>query len=132
MSIQAVEIPTRETLRRHPYQPARARIAGIFLVAALFGGSAFPAAADGPPAPMLVGDYSPGSRPTYFDPDRITPARGQLYLSGSDDQHGKEPWVTDGTAAGTRRLADLCPGTCPSYPIQFTELGERVIFIRSA
>jgi ELWxxDGT repeat protein len=27
---------------------------------------------------------------------------------------GREPWVTDGTVAGTRMLADLCPGACNS------------------
>ncbi|HEX2225099.1 MAG TPA: ELWxxDGT repeat protein, partial [Thermoanaerobaculia bacterium] len=26
--------------------------------------------------------------------------------------NGREPWSTDGTPAGTRRLADICPGAC--------------------
>ena len=29
-----------------------------------------------------------------------------------DEQHGIEPWVTDGTAEGTRLLKDICPGPC--------------------
>lgn len=34
----------------------------------------------------------------------------RLYFFGADEQHGTEPWVTDGTPAGTRLLADLVPG----------------------
>lgn len=34
----------------------------------------------------------------------------RLYLFGTDEQHGTEPWVTDGTPAGTRLLADVVPG----------------------
>ncbi len=43
-----------------------------------------------------------------------------LYFTarGSVDD-GFEPWRTDGTAGGTERLADLCPGPCSSNP-QFT------------
>jgi ELWxxDGT repeat protein len=33
---------------------------------------------------------------------------------------GREIWVTDGTAVGTRLLLDLCPGACSSF---FTPLG---------
>ena len=115
----------------HQLVSPRARwIPGLFLWASAIAlaSSGLAAAANEQPTPMLVGDFSPGTRPAYFDPNWLTPAGGLLYLEGSDDQHGGEPWVSDGTAAGTRRLADLCPGTCSSYPGQFTELGERVIF----
>lgn len=35
------------------------------------------------------------------------------------DDHGREPWWSDGTPQGTRRAADICPGPCGSggYPI---------------
>lgn len=32
------------------------------------------------------------------------------------DDHGLEPWWSDGTPEGTRRIADLCPGPCDSSP----------------
>jgi ELWxxDGT repeat protein len=41
---------------------------------------------------------------------------GKLFFTGSTPDSGSEPWVTDGTAAGTRRLGDFCPGSCGSDP----------------
>jgi ELWxxDGT repeat protein len=37
-------------------------------------------------------------------------ARGRLFLSGNDGVFGLEPWVSDGSVAGTHLLADLIPG----------------------
>lgn len=39
-----------------------------------------------------------------------------LLFRGSDNDHGVEPWISDGTAAGTHLLADLAPGTADSFP----------------
>lgn len=39
-------------------------------------------------------------------------ASGRVLFQGGDAAHGSEPWVTDGTASGTHRLADICPGPC--------------------
>ncbi len=33
-----------------------------------------------------------------------------------EDDHGREPWWSDGTPEGTRRVADICPGPCSSSP----------------
>ncbi len=50
------------------------------------------------------------------------PSAGSWIFAGTDSAHGTEPWITDGTGPGTRRLADACPGTCSgvrfiySYP----------------
>ncbi|HEV7507427.1 MAG TPA: ELWxxDGT repeat protein [Thermoanaerobaculia bacterium] len=53
---------------------------------------------------------------------------GKLFFSGSTPGPGEEPWVTDGTAAGTRRLGDLCPGSCDSAPNFVTVLLGRAFF----
>ena len=45
-------------------------------------------------------------------------------LSGSDS----EPMITDGTLAGTHRLADLRAGTASSTPLDFVTMGDRVYF----
>lgn len=37
---------------------------------------------------------------------------GRFVFSVNDGVHGEEYWGTDGTAAGTRLLADICPGAC--------------------
>lgn len=55
-----------------------------------------------------------------------------LFASASGDA-GLEPWVSDGTPDGTRRLADLCPGSCSSdltlgRPGGVARLGDRLLF----
>lgn len=39
---------------------------------------------------------------------------GRTVFSMRTPEHGTELWETDGTALGTRMLADLCPGQCSS------------------
>jgi len=58
-----------------------------------------------------------------LDDDRVV-------LAATDPEHGREPWVTDGTAAGTFRLGDLCPGTCDSAP-QAAAAGSHVFLLVS-
>ena len=53
---------------------------------------------------------------------RISPSaissieRDRLYFPANDGIHGREPWSSDGTAAGTRLLRDLQPGPRSSNP----------------
>jgi len=63
------------------------------------------------------------------------PYRGEFVRLGSavlftadDGIHGHEVWITDGTTAGTRLLADICPGVCSSAPLELTAAGPRVFF----
>lgn len=51
---------------------------------------------------------------------------GRIFFAASDDA-GQEPWVSDGTPGGTRRLADLDPGG-GSEPAMFTAFAGRVWF----
>lgn len=55
------------------------------------------------------------------------PIGGKLVFAASD-RRGLEPWVSDGTAAGTRRLADLVPGVASSSPRGFTVFRGKVYF----
>jgi len=41
---------------------------------------------------------------------------GRLVFDAFDHVHGAEPWVSDGTAAGTHLLADLLPGDNAAGP----------------
>ena len=79
-------------------------------------------------APVLVADFLPGQKPGSLEPGSFATLGGRLYFAGEDPDHGEEPWVSDGTAAGTHRLFDLCPGPCSSQPGDFTALGEAVLF----
>lgn len=66
---------------------------------------------------------------------QIGQAAGRLLFSATDEDHGEELWVTDGTEAGTHRVADLAPGPESSHPGEgglahtgFAEAGDRVFF----
>lgn len=52
----------------------------------------------------------------------------RVAFTADDGIHGVEPWVTDGTAAGTRMVADLCPGRCPSYPRALAVFEDQLFF----
>jgi ELWxxDGT repeat protein len=114
-----------------PYPYRISRGASFCLLGALFlllaAGLASPAGAQ--PTPVLVGDYSPGTVSGGFRPGGLAKVGDLLYFVGWDPQHGAEPWVSDGTAAGTRLLADICPGTCDSFAHSFTALGDRALFL---
>ncbi|HEV2854131.1 MAG TPA: ELWxxDGT repeat protein [Thermoanaerobaculia bacterium] len=54
---------------------------------------------------------------------------GAWLFAGGDTAHGSEVWITDGTGAGTRLLADVCPGPCDGYRGRYsssTVLGSAV------
>ncbi|HEV7508121.1 MAG TPA: ELWxxDGT repeat protein [Thermoanaerobaculia bacterium] len=84
----------------------------------------------------LLRDLCPGpcSGVLALDPAGIAhlPAGGLLLFSGDDGDDtgdGFEPWVTDGTPAGTRRVADLCPGPCSSSPAAISAGPSGVFFL---
>jgi ELWxxDGT repeat protein len=52
---------------------------------------------------------------------------GKLYFAASDDK-GLELWSTDGTAAGTARVADIVPGLQGSIPCALTVYKNRIYF----
>ena len=53
---------------------------------------------------------------------------GIVYFSFADSAHGRELWRTDGTAEGTWRLTDICPGPCDASPDHFVALGGSLYF----
>jgi len=67
--------------------------------------------------------------PFFLDPPvaQFTPAGNRL-LFAARDEDGFEPWVTDGTPAGTHRLLDLQPGPGGSYPDGLVSAGGRAFF----
>ena len=61
--------------------------------------------------------------------DGFVASAGTVYFGASDGIHGFEPWRSDGTAAGTRLVADVCPGSCASQPHGFAVVGRNVFFL---
>jgi ELWxxDGT repeat protein len=51
-----------------------------------------------------------------------------VYFHACTNEHGCEPWVTDGTEAGTRLVADVMPGAGSSNPWSFTAANGQVFF----
>ena len=56
-----------------------------------------------------------------------TPFEGGLAFIADDRIHGREPWLTDGTAEGTRLLADFVAGDGDSATYLLGALGEKVV-----
>lgn len=54
---------------------------------------------------------------------------GRVLFFATTPTTGREPWVTDGTVAGTAMLIDLNPGTRSSFVAVGPSLGDRVIFL---
>lgn len=52
----------------------------------------------------------------------------RLVFVADDGVHGKEPWVSDGTAGGTYMLRDVKPGPDWSRPLDLTAAPGRVFF----
>ena len=53
---------------------------------------------------------------------------GRAFFVLDDGVAGREPWVTDGTIAGTQMLVDLAGGSAPSYPIPLTVWNGELYF----
>ncbi len=77
--------------------------------------------------PFLLGDLYPGPESGISDEQAVLLGDRMLF-QGTDAAHGSELWVSDGTAAGTRMLADLCEGECSSYVQQLTAFKGQVFF----
>ncbi|HVS01435.1 MAG TPA: hypothetical protein VMT16_01580 [Thermoanaerobaculia bacterium] len=55
-----------------------------------------------------------------------------VFFTATDPANGREPWITDGSASGTRRLADVCPGPCDSDAVSAALPAGRDLFLFTA
>ena len=51
-----------------------------------------------------------------------------MFFRASDGSRGTELWRSDGTTAGTTRIADINPGAADSSPRELTAMGDSVFF----
>ena len=70
----------------------------------------------------LTEPFAPGSD---FGP--LVLHNGRLLFVAFEEAFGSEPWVSDGTVAGTRRV-DLCLGPCSSGPSMLAATSKGVVF----
>ena len=75
-------------------------------------------------APYLVKDLTTGVTERDSWPNTFHPLGGRVYFTAEDGSAGYELWSSDGTPAGTRRVADLNPGPDASYPYVIGSIGK--------
>ena len=76
----------------------------------------------------LVKDVWPGSGSSVslpYDFAFLNDVGGKLVFFAQDGVHGREPWVSDGTEAGTVLLDDLFPGSQGSFPASEPAVEDR-------
>ncbi len=63
------------------------------------------------------------------NPDDFLQIADTAYFTADDGVHGRELWVTDGTADGTALLKDIQPGSESSSPTELVEFGGQLYFV---
>lgn len=84
---------------------------------------------DGPEGPFArLTDLCPGTCSGLLGQPLVVGDRAYFTgYTGYGPGEGSEPWVTDGTVAGTLRLAVTCPESCSTAHV-FAAIGEHVVF----
>lgn len=81
---------------------------------------------------VLVSDIAPGP-PGYFDlylaEGRGAMFQGEFYFGYDDGIHGYELWRTDGSAAGTKLVADVWPNPGASNVSYLVTMGDALYFV---
>ena len=72
---------------------------------------------------QLVASYAQGLV------EQLTAAGNSLYFTVDDTVHGRELYRSDGTAAGTRLVKEVVPGSQGSNPMQLTAAGDDLYFV---
>jgi ELWxxDGT repeat protein len=82
----------------------------------------------------LVADINPGTLGSdvtdALQPVGFQRAGGRVYYQANDGIHGDEVWTSDGTAVGTRMVADLSPGPAGTRVQQAVAAGGLFFFVR--
>ncbi len=81
-----------------------------------------------PGSQRLLLDIATGGNADSDPWDFTASTRGFALFRAETAAAGAEPWVTDGTAAGTVSLGDLMPGTQGAWPRALGELAEGLLF----
>ena len=76
--------------------------------------------------PELLKNVNPGTESSF--PEQFTEVGDTIFFAARDDDHGRELWKTDGTAAGTALVKDIDPGDGGSYPEYLTNFNGTLFF----
>ncbi len=102
-------------MRASSVPTARHRCIAAFVVSLAIGASA--AAQTGLPGLLrdVASDPQPVPDTLLNNPVVFVPLSGEVYFAAWDPTEGLELRATDGTAAGTRTVRDVCPGSCNGF-----------------
>ncbi len=78
----------------------------------------------------LLVDLTPQSYTGHSNPQWLTDWNGKLAYSADDGAHGTELWISDGTPAGTKLLADINPGYLKLGSAAALRMERRAVFLR--
>jgi len=87
----------------------------------------FDTSATGSP-PHLVLDILPGSSDGLATAFARGAVGGRLFFAATDNDHGNELWVTDGSTASTHMVIDLASGADDSNPVELLAHGNDLVF----
>ncbi len=94
---------------------------------ALLAGLTFSLAFAGSPQALFQFEETE-SVPASSYPSSFVDVDGVLYFGADDGEHGYELWMTDGTPAGTKLVADIYPGPESSFPADLTNVNGTLFF----
>ncbi len=77
--------------------------------------------------PYLVKDISPGTEGS--SPSQLTVVSNTLFFFADDWLHGREPWKSDGTEAGTMLAGEVVSGAMSANASELTAVGDTLYFI---
>ncbi|MFN4247600.1 MAG: ELWxxDGT repeat protein [Flavipsychrobacter sp.] len=71
-------------------------------------------------------DINPGK--SHSSPSAIVIANGNMFFAATTATHGRELWMSDGTATGTKEVLDIYADTTSSNPQTLVEYNNKVYF----
>ena len=98
----------------------------LSILATLIGLTLSLAYASGARVLFQVGETDAVPASSY--PSFLTDVNGIMFFSADDGIHGSELWMTDGTPAGTKLVADIYPGPEGSFPADLTNVNGTLFF----
>ncbi len=79
--------------------------------------------------PVYTGWKNVGTIRSFVGSPEAVVFHDLIFFNASDEETGAELWVSDGTAAGTRRLFDIYPGIEGSNPYGLTVFHNELFFV---